>query len=317
MGAMEKVWEGIYRGRYQFFGIGVNAYLLVDGGEAALVDSGPVDGGVLSDAESTLKSLGLGIEALKVLIHTHHHLDHCGGSAELSQLSWLRIAYHPEELEYLRNLPEIQAKRAERWGMFIKWSGVPKELAPKKPPYEAPNDIIEALCKAANTEVGDGDTLRVGSKTLRAIHTPGHTIGHICIYVEEDCVLFSGDHVLRAEAPLPFEHTIGDYVKSLEKLKDLEMKVILPGHGKPISDPQTAVEELINREKNLRNKILELLSQEPMTAFELMRKTWEMAPTNPFFAVVQILAHIRQLSEEGLIEWVEEEGGYRYRLARS
>ncbi len=82
--------------------------------------------------------------------------------------------------------------------------------------------------------IADGTWLRLGDKDFRVLHTPGHSEDSICLFCPETGALFSGDTLYRisdAEGSYP-----GCYVRSLERLRDLNAKVIYPGHGEPILD---------------------------------------------------------------------------------
>lgn len=80
----------------------------------------------------------------------------------------------------------------------------------------------------------DGNWLRLGDKDFRVLHTPGHSEDSICLFCPETGTLFSGDTLYRisdAEGSYP-----GCYVRSLERIRDLDAKVIYPGHGEPIQN---------------------------------------------------------------------------------
>ncbi|MBW1678510.1 MAG: MBL fold metallo-hydrolase [Deltaproteobacteria bacterium] len=80
----------------------------------------------------------------------------------------------------------------------------------------------------------DGQTLKVADRTFDVIHTPGHTSDSICLYCEEEAVLFSGD------TSLSITTTGGSYsvafLKALEKIARRNIASIYPGHGDPIVD---------------------------------------------------------------------------------
>ncbi|MEY3475563.1 MAG: Hydroxyacylglutathione hydrolase, partial [Pseudomonadota bacterium] len=93
-------------------------------------------------------------------------------------------------------------------------------------------------------ELADGETLvlsgRAGQKgthTLRVVHTPGHAANHLCLVLEEDSLLFSGDHILNGSTTMidPPDGNMGDYIDSLDKLTAAceagDIRFILPAHG--------------------------------------------------------------------------------------
>jgi len=112
---------------------------------------------------------------------------------------------------------------------------------------------IEAFRKQAaeagpDARVADGDTITVGGLTVEVVHTPGHTLGSVCLYLREEKALFTGDTALGlgtvAISPPPH----GDmalYLQSLERLKGYDCAVMLPGHGQAVHDVRRKLQELI------------------------------------------------------------------------
>jgi glyoxylase-like metal-dependent hydrolase (beta-lactamase superfamily II) len=89
---------------------------------------------------------------------------------------------------------------------------------------------------------GQGNT-----HTLRAVHTPGHAANHLCVLLEEDGLLFSGDHILNGSTTVidPPDGNMDDYLRSLDKLDALcaqwDVNFILPAHGHVMGDwPRSA-----------------------------------------------------------------------------
>lgn len=86
-------------------------------------------------------------------------------------------------------------------------------------------------------ELGEDQTIRTEARNLKVLHTPGHTCGSVCLYDEDDALLFTGDTVFpggsfgRTDLPTGDEHML---IKSLKKLSELSVETMLPGHGNPI-----------------------------------------------------------------------------------
>jgi glyoxylase-like metal-dependent hydrolase (beta-lactamase superfamily II) len=98
--------------------------------------------------------------------------------------------------------------------------------------------------------VTDGAVLNVGGLSLEVVHTPGHTLGSICVYMRAERALFTGDTALGlgtvAISPPPY----GDmalYLQSLERLKALDASVMFPGHGRPVEDVARKLELIEHR----------------------------------------------------------------------
>ncbi len=185
-----------------------NVYLIDGGDELALIDSGSGLG--VSRIIENIVSEGFDPRRIRYLFLTHSHFDHVGGAYFIQKLTNCLVLIHENEADALEKLGEET---------LIKYSNIGKISPPK-----------------VNVRLKGGEEFRVGRHVLRVIHTPGHTSGSICIFMEVDGrkVLFTGDTVF-ARGRIGWFNTPGsdlnDYRKSLRRLLDLRPDVILPGHG--------------------------------------------------------------------------------------
>ncbi len=93
---------------------------------------------------------------------------------------------------------------------------------------------------APDVAVGDGDVVaRTTEFTMRAVATPGHTSNHMCLSVDEDAMLFTGDHVMGWSTTVvaPPDGDMADYIASLHKVRGRGDRVLWPTHGGPVTDP--------------------------------------------------------------------------------
>ncbi len=109
----------------------------------------------------------------------------------------------------------------------------------------------------------DGARLRVGDSTLRVLHTPGHAEHHVCLLLEEDGLLFSGDHILNGSTTVvdPPDGDMGAYVASLERLAAEPFEFILPAHGHVIARAKTEVARLIAHRMAREAKVVDALDR--------------------------------------------------------
>lgn len=101
----------------------------------------------------------------------------------------------------------------------------------------------------------------------RLYETPGHTEDHLVIHLEDDNSLFSGDCIL-GEGSTVFEDLL-TYLKSLQRIRNLNPSRIYPGHGPVIDDPATKVEEYINHRLQRERQILDALATNPECAVDV------------------------------------------------
>ena len=168
-----------------------------------------------------------------------------------------------------------------------------------------------------NLPMAGGGMLSVGDRTIEIIHTPGHTMGSICLYVREEKVLFTGDTALGlgtvAISPPP-SGDMGLYLESLRMLQRYDVELMLPGHGRPVEDVEAKLQELIDHRLEREQQVFKLLragKSKPRSMLgaiypELDRRLIPMA-------LRQIEAHLAKLAEEGV---VEDLGGGEWKLLR-
>lgn len=159
----------------------------------------------------------------------------------------------------------------------------------------------ERVAIPADRVVEDGDTLDIG---LQVIHTPGHSPGHICIYMKEEGILFSGDQVLgmSTTAIRPPAGDMAQYIDSLRKLRNYDIGMICPGHGPPIREPKRKLEELIQHRLEREEQVITGLRQGKATVKELVAEIYPELGRHLYEAAKgQVLAHLIKLEREGKV----------------
>jgi len=159
----------------------------------------------------------------------------------------------------------------------------------------------------------DGEQLDLGDTTIEFIHTPGHTMGSLCIYLEEDKVLFTGDNILGLGTTVisPDEGDMTSYIKSLHKMLDYDIEKICPGHGPEIDNPIEKIHELIEHRHQRELQMLELITSGKDSMDDIFNAIYkDIHPGLHNTARRQIQAHINKLVEEKRIE----QSGNIYRI---
>lgn len=110
-------------------------------------------------------------------------------------------------------------------------------------------------------KIGDGFTIEATEFRLSAIHTPGHASNHLCFYLHEEKMLFTGDHINESATVVirPPDGDMAVYLESLEKLKKLRLKSLAPGHGRLIENPVETIDWYISHRKEREAKVLAAL----------------------------------------------------------
>jgi glyoxylase-like metal-dependent hydrolase (beta-lactamase superfamily II) len=148
----------------------------------------------------------------------------------------------------------------------------------------------------------DEDIFETGEFSLQAIHTPGHASNHLCyLHTGLNC-LFTGDHIINGSTVVidPPDGSMGDYLRSLERLRSMSIDAIMPGHGEVIDQPQEAVEWLINHRLERESKIVSALRKLPdSTSRALVPLVYDDVDEKRHdLAEHSLLAHLIRLEEE-------------------
>lgn len=172
---------------------------------------------------------------------------------------------------------------------------------------------------AVDKTVEDGETLSLGGATLRFITTPGHTMGSLCILLEESGSLFTGDTVLGtgSVAISPDHGDLSKYLESLERLIDIKPLSIAPGHGPMIDKPNTKLKWLISHREKRETQILSMLSEGVSKIDEFFKNIYPSLKEDLHqSAKNQIKCHLIKLAKEGKVVSANPENG-EYKLWRT
>lgn len=175
--------------------------------------------------------------------------------------------------------------------------------------------------------VEDGQELRLGRLLVRAVCTPGHTPGHMVLYLPEQQLLFSGDHILFDITPnisiwKGMEDPLARYLQSLEAIQSLPLKRVFPAHRSSGPDAYARIDQLFRHHQRRLGEILQAVRAHPgATAYDTAgRITWsarglgwaEFPPHQRWFAMGETLSHLHHLLAEHLVVRRLEDGVYRY-----
>jgi glyoxylase-like metal-dependent hydrolase (beta-lactamase superfamily II) len=128
---------------------------------------------------------------------------------------------------------------------------------------QTPADGRQDEMFAPDRALTDGDVVACGEYRLRAVHTPGHASNHLCYLLEDRGVLFTGDHVMQGSTVVisPPDGDMQAYLDSLQRLLELPVGALAPGHGHVIETPQDEVRRLIAHRLKREDKVRAALQQ--------------------------------------------------------
>lgn len=316
----QRIAEGLWRLEIPLVGNPLktlNRYLIT-GERNLLIDTGFRQQPCREALERQLRELAVDLNRTDLFL-THLHSDHTGLAPELVRpgcrvyigaVDGRRLVESGREQPWRKLYREYVQNGFSRQDMETLWDSNPaKSGAPV--PWDG------------YTFLEDGDTLGYGAYNLRCLLTPGHTPGHMCLYDAARKTLFSGDHVLFHITPNICRWTgvadsLGDYLKSLDRVRDLPVELLLPAHREETGDLACRVEELKAHHARRLEEALRVVRQTPgLTAWQIAgRMAWSIRCrswedfhlTQKFFAVGEALAHLDHLEARGHLRRMEHQG---------
>jgi glyoxylase-like metal-dependent hydrolase (beta-lactamase superfamily II) len=156
--------------------------------------------------------------------------------------------------------------------------------------------------------MGDGDVIEATEFVLRAIHTPGHASNHLCFLLEQERMLFSGDHIMEGSTVViaPPDGDMAEYLRSLERLTTLRprLRSIAPGHGHLIESPAAKIEEYVNHRLDRERQVLGAVERAGTTTIEpIVKELYADVPEELHeMAGRSVWAHLRKLADEGKVK---------------
>ncbi len=153
----------------------------------------------------------------------------------------------------------------------------------------------------------DGDVIEATEFVLRAVHTPGHASNHLCYLLEQERMLFSGDHIMNGSTVVirPPDGDMGDYLEQLERLKAWRprLKAIAPGHGHLIEQPIAKIDEYLDHRRMRETQVLKCVKAGTKKVKAIVAELYpdlveELVP----MAEGTVWAHLLKLKADGKVK---------------
>jgi glyoxylase-like metal-dependent hydrolase (beta-lactamase superfamily II) len=229
----------------------VNVYAITDPGGVDLIDAGIALVPARERLEAALRQLGYELGDIRNFFVTHIHIDHYSLAVELRKTFHSVVSLGEEERANLIATRElVDGTRNRFFGIANMHRMGASELAAELTTLDGqPPAIVD--WEDPDRWVADGTDLDLRTRTLRAVHTPGHTRGHLIFHDAAAEIMFAGDHVLPHITPsIGFEAAtnrmaLGDYLSSLARTLALPDARLLPAHGPVTASTHERVNELL------------------------------------------------------------------------
>jgi len=307
------------------FAVGrVNVYLIEDE-PLTLVDAGPNSGSSLDELQRQLNAHGHRIEDIGLVILTHQHIDHLGLVGIVASHSGADVAAIDAAVRFVENYSEEAAADDDFSTQIMLRHGIPADVV----------DALKAVSMAfrawgAKAKVSralhDGDTIELRDRKLEVSYRPGHSPTDTIFLDRDRGLLLAADHLIKHISSNPLisrtpgsqerPQSLVTYLDSLRKTREMEVELVLPGHGDAFDDHRSLIDQRFALHARRAEKLHGLVSDQPRTAYELAQAMWgNVAVTQAYLTLSEVLGHMDILLNEGRVREVEENGVVRFEAA--
>jgi len=307
----------------------VNCYY-IRGSVPTLIDVGVNADECLEAIKSAIEAEGGKLSDVRRIIATHGHGDHIGLAGRIEEISGAEVFVHClDTVRWADRGSEHSRQKREDFRIFFAEAGIPKESI---------DELVELIvvrftqqCHTVSTEMilEDGRIFKFDDFDLQVVHTPGHSPGSVCLLNKADGVLFSGDTLLPELISNPTTEKTGateyrslvGHQASLELIKSLGVKRVLPGHGAPFENLEVRIQKIQGQHDKRSRQILRILAEGDgspgnhagMTQFMVATELFgSLSGRDLFFGVSSARAYLDALEEQGLATRLKEGSQHVY-----
>ena len=301
------------------FAVGrVNVYLIEDD-PLTLVDAGPNSGTSFDELQRGVARLGHSLEDIELIVLTHQHIDHLGLVSIVAAHSGADVAAIDVAVPRVENFSaEAEADDDFARAMMLR--------------HGIPEDVVTALSSVSRAfrawgaraevtrQLRDGDAISFRDRTLEVHHRPGHSPTDTIFHDRERRTLIAADHLLGhiSSNPLITRPTDGSgerpqalvtYLDSLRATREMDVELVLPGHGDPVTDHRALIDERFALHRRRADKIHRLIAERPRSAYEIAQALWgNIAVTQAYLTLSEVLGHVDLLLNDGRVHERERDG---------
>jgi glyoxylase-like metal-dependent hydrolase (beta-lactamase superfamily II) len=301
------------------FAVGrVNVYL-IDDEPLTLVDAGPNSGTSFDELQRGIAALGHRLEDIELVILTHQHIDHLGLVSLVAAHSGAEVAAIDVAVPFVENF-SVEAQADDDFA---------RETMLR---HGIPEDVVSALSSVsrafrawgARAEVTrvlrDGEQMSFRDRTLHVRHRPGHSPTDTVFHDRERRILIAADHLLGHISSNPLitrppegsserPQALVTYLDSLRATREMDVELVLPGHGEPVTDHRGVIDERFALHRRRADKIHRLLAERPRTAYEVAQALWgNIAVTQAYLTLSEVLGHVDLLLNDGRVRELNRDG---------
>ena len=292
-------WPGVPHG---------NAYAIAAGDGVVLVDTGLHEPGSMRQLERALDQVGLRVEHVRLVVCTHAHSDHYGQAAPIMERTGAELWMHPAH-QHMTTAAKDPEAAFERRFEIARQSGVPADALAAYKEARRGSKFGIAEIVLPGRELLPGVEVDTDLGVWQVYETPGHAPSHVCLHQRERGLLLSGDHLLgRVSLYYDYGYTpdpAGEFLASLDVVGELDVQLILAGHGRPVRDARALVEANRRAVHERLERVRGALGGGPRPAFELVPEMLGHELPGPMmigWGLSEALCYLRHLELRGEVE---------------
>lgn len=285
----------------------LNSYVVKDADRNLVIDTGWNQEECMNAMQSGLRQLGVDLRKTDFFI-THLHADHLGLISNLITDTSTIYFSRPDADRFRSGFLR------DDFVNFARLNGFPEDelqAALRSHPgfkFRSKDNLVFHILK-------EGDAIAIGNYKFNCIETPGHTRGHMCLYEPCKKIFVAGDHILNDITPniqlwSDEWNPLKEYLASLDKVYELDIELVLPGHRSIFKTCKERIHELKHHHQQRLDEMISILEKGSKNAFQIgslmswdiVCDSWDLFPVSQkWFAIGEAIAHLKYLEEKGII----------------
>lgn len=309
LGRGERVLPGLWRLRLPLPWAGVphcNAWAIAAGSGVVLVDTGMHEPASLAQLQRAMGQVNLSLDHVRLIACTHAHADHWGQAAPIKRRAGCEFWMHPNHRHGTATALDAQLALTRRLEIG-RQSGVPESVLERIAARagDVPSGIAEVI--EPDRDLVAGEVIETDLGRWEVFETPGHAPSHVCLLQRERRLMISGDHLLGRVSPY-FDFgwsadPVGEFLRSLALVDELDARLCLSGHGRPFLDVHAHVQANRDVVAERLGAVLTALDGGAQTAMQIAPRVrgGELQPSNAHWWLSETLCYLTHLEGEGQV----------------